>query len=170
MLTKSDLMTFKTQINTMIGHMLEKIEENEENSPLGILTEETRGDYENIYPLAAEPSIFKGQKPTGLIFGENDRVDVSSWKMVVEKIMKRCDADPEKHAMLMDLRGKVSGRNRVLLAKEIGKMRSPVKIAENLYVETHYDTETLLRILTTRILRVVGYDYTRINVALRNEH
>ena len=33
-----------------------------------------------------------------------------------------------------------------------GKMRSPVKIGEALFVETHYDTETLLRILTTRIL------------------
>lgn len=71
--------------------------------------------------------------------------------------------------MLMDLRGKILGRNRVLLGSETGKMRSPVKIGEALFVETHYDTETLLRILTTRILDEVGYDYGKIQIAVRTE-
>ena len=48
-------------------------------------------------------------------------------------------------------------------------MRSPVQIDEALYVETHYDTETLLRILTTRILDEVGYDYSKIKIAVRVE-
>ena len=69
----------------------------------------------------------------------------------------------------MDLRGKVQGRNRVLIGSETGKMRSPVQIDEALYVETHYDTETLLRILTTRILDEVGYDYSKIKIAVRVE-
>ena len=68
----------------------------------------------------------------------------------------------------MDLRGKVSGRNRVLLGKSAENMRSPVKIDDELYVETHYDTETLLRILTTRILDPVQYDYSRITITVRN--
>jgi len=35
--------------------------------------------------------------------------------------------------------------------------------------ETHYDTETLLRILITRILDVVNYDYSGISVVIRND-
>lgn len=72
------------------------------------------------------------------------------------------------HQALMDLRGKILGRNRVLLGSEKGRMRGPVKISRALYVETHYDTETLLRILTTRILTPIGYDYTGIHVAIQN--
>ena len=82
--------------------------------------------------------------------------------------MKRCNADSEKHVSLMNLRGKISGRERVILAKERDKMRSPLKISENLYIETHYDTETLLRTLMTRILDVVDYDYSYIKVAVKN--
>ena len=48
-------------------------------------------------------------------------------------------------------------------------MHSPVKIDEALYVETHYDAETLLRILTTRILDAVGYDYSDIRIAIKAE-
>ena len=48
-------------------------------------------------------------------------------------------------------------------------MRSPLKIEDNLYVETHYDTETLLKILTTRILDVIGYDYRDITITVRND-
>lgn len=64
---------------------------------------------------------------------------------------------------------KVLGRNRVLLGSETGKMRSPVKIDEALYIETHYDAETLMRILTTRILDMVGYDYSKIRIAVKAE-
>jgi len=125
------------------------------------------GNYETVYPLTANPAIFKGKKPTAVIFGE-ERVDVGKWKTVIEEIMKRCDADSEKHVSLMNLRGKISGRERVILAKDGDKMRSPLKINENLYIETHYDTETLLRTLMTRVLDAVDYDYSRVKAAVRN--
>ena len=83
--------------------------------------------------------------------------------------MKDCCKDVGKRQGLMDLRGKVLGRNRVLVGSETGKMRSPIKIEEALYVETHYDAETLLRILTTRILDEVDYDYSDIKIAVRAE-
>ena len=91
--------------------------------------------------------------------------------MVFKEILQRCNADPEKHVALMNLRGKISGRERVLLSNKPkpGTMRSPLQIDENLYVETHYDTETLLRILTTRILNPVDYDYSKISIAIRND-
>ncbi len=88
---------------------------------------------------------------------------------VIDEKLKDCCRDPEKHQAIMNLRGKILGRNRVLVGSETGKMRSPVKIDEALFVETHYDAETLLRILTTRILDVVGYDYSKIQVAVRIE-
>ena len=87
----------------------------------------------------------------------------------MEEVVKDCCKDPVKHQTLMDLRGKILGRNRVLLGSETGKMRSPIEIEKALYVETHYDAETLLRILTTRILDAVGYDYSGIRIAVQTE-
>ena len=125
--------------------------------------------YENTYSLNAELSIFKGKKPTGVIFAGGKRVDVPTWKKAVEEILKDCNSDRGRHQKLMALRGKVQGRDRVLLGSENKTMRSPLKIADDLYVETHYDTETLLRIVTTRILSAVAYDYSEIRIAVRND-
>ncbi len=86
---------------------------------------------------------------------------------MAEEILKDCCRDRTRRQMLMDLRGKILGRDRVLVGSETGKMRSPIKIDEALYVETHYDTETLLRILTTRILDRVGYDYSEVKIAVQ---
>ena len=68
---------------------------------------------------------------------------------------------------LENLAGKVSGKKRTLLAKTSDGMRSPLKIGENLFMETHYDTETLLNILMTRLLIPIGYDYSSISVTVR---
>lgn len=130
-------------------------------------TEEPIGNFETVYPLSAEPSVFKGRKPTGVFLGEQ-RVDVPTWKMLFKKVMLFCNEDRKTHAMLMDLRGKITGRDRVLLSQTDEGMRSPICIDKNLYVETHYDTETLLRILTARILDAVAFDYSNIRIAIRN--
>lgn len=158
-------------VNEIFDRLLQTLESN--GIQAGTLTEnatqtQSRGVYESIYPLSVNPGIFKGKKPTGVLFGEDGRVDVGTWKVVFREILQRCNEDPEKHVALMNLRGKISGRERVFLARESDGMRSPLKLSENLYVETHYDTETLLRIMTTRILDAVGYDYSGISVAIRN--
>ena len=46
-------------------------------------------------------------------------------------------------------------------------MRVCFKLKQNFLMETHYDTETLLNILTTRILSPIGYDYSAISVTVR---
>lgn len=125
--------------------------------------------YESIYPLHVGTGIYKGKRPTGVVFADGRRIDCPTWKRVMEEILKDCCKDEEKRRALMDLRGKILGRNRVLVGSETGKMRSPIKIDEALYVETHYDAETLLRILTTRILDKVGYDYSGIRIAVQAE-
>lgn len=126
-------------------------------------------NYESIYPLDVGTGIYKGKRPTGVIFSGGVRVESPTWKRVAEEILKDCCKDPMRCQSLMNLRGKILGRNRVLLGSETGNMRSPVKIAEALYMETHYDAETLLRILTTRILDEVGYDYSKIQIAVKAE-
>ena len=162
-----EIQTARRQIDMILNQLLRKVTEYEQSASQGRPRAGVMGDYESIYPLVAGGSAFKGEKPTGLLFGE-ERVDVYTWKMVFQEILKRCNEDPEKHVALMNLRGKVSGRARVFLAKNSASMRSPHEIAKNLYVETHYDTETLLRILMTRILDAVNYDYSGISVAVRN--
>lgn len=127
-------------------------------------------EYESVYPMTVSTGIFKGKKPTGVVYEDGYRVDVPTWKKVVEEILKKCDSNPDMHVKLLKLRGKVAGRERVFLSGKADEMRSPIKISDNLYFETHYDTETLLRIMTVRILDVIHYDYTKIKITVRNDY
>lgn len=154
------------QIDDKISKIIQILENETHHS--GQQEENSEIVFESIYPLHAGTGIFKGKRPTGVIFADGTREDVPTWKKLFEKILEHCNQDPEKHKALMDLRGKLLGRNRVLLGSEKGNMRSPIKIDRALYVETHYDTETLLKILTTRILSAVGYDYSEICIAIQN--
>ena len=126
-------------------------------------------DFELSYSLTIGTGIFKGKRPTAIIFPNSERVDCPTWKQVVVEILKNCCEDRRKKRALMDLRGKILGRNRILLGSEEGKMRSPAKITDALYVETHYDTETMLKILLTRILAPVNYDYSNIKIMIQAE-
>ena len=155
----------RSQILKTDAYLAELIRKLENNSE--IVEMQTAGNFETVYPITVNPAIFKGKKPTAVIFG-NERVETSKWNKVAEEIMQRCNLDAEKHVALMNLRGKIRGRDRVLLAKEEGDMHRPAKIDENLYMETHYDAESLMRILMTRILDAVDYDYSDILVSTRN--
>ena len=152
------------EIDEKIGQMLKKLQ-NENNTNHQKNHVQTRV-YESVYPLNVGTGIYKGKRPTAVIFPGEVRKECPTWKKVMEEILKDCCKNLERHQML---RGKILGRNRVLLGSETGKMRSPVKIDEALFVETHYDAETLLRILTTRILDEVGYDYSKIQIAVKTE-
>ena len=69
----------------------------------------------------------------------------------------------------MELRGKALGRQRAILAASPEKMHAPLEIDEDLYMESYYDTGTLLYVLKNRVLDEVGYNYTGIHVRLRQE-
>ena len=155
------------EIDEKIEQVIEKLRSEERSTSKQ--KHMTTKEYESLYPLHVGTGIYKGKRPTGVIFPSGVRKESPTWKKVMEEILKDCCKDPEKRQALMDLRGKVLGRNRVLLGSETGKMRSPVQIDEALYVETHYDAETLLRILTTRILDAVGYDYSKMQIAVKTE-
>lgn len=124
--------------------------------------------FESIYPLCMEPGFFKGKFVVAVMFPDGVRIETPTWKALVEVIMKRCNDDAGKHAALMELRNRVQGRSRQLLGNNSAGMRSPIKIDRGLYMESHYDTESLLRIMKIRILDAVGYDYSGIQVAIRN--
>ena len=144
---------------------------NGRNDPQGQSTEHAANPvaiYESIFPLCMENGFFKGKSVIAVIFPDGVRIETPTWKALVEVIMKRCNDDAAKHTALMDLRNRVQGRTRKLLGNSAAGMRSPIKIDRGLYMETHYDTETLLRVLKARILEVVGYDFSAIRVAIRN--
>ena len=123
--------------------------------------------YETPYPFTEEPAVFKGKKPTAIMFSDGTMVNVSTWKGIAQAVLQRCNQDVRCHDLLMELRDRVAGRNRYLLSSSGEGMRSPLKIDEDLYMETHYSAETLLYTLKTRILDAVGYDYRGISVCVR---
>lgn len=126
-------------------------------------------DYDPIgLPLDAPPSVFKGKKSIAVVFPDGTEVAAPTWKKAVAAIMRDCNADPRMHESLMYLRGKVSGKLRTILDKTPERMDAPLKIDEGLFLESKFDTEALLTVLTKRVLDVVGYDYHGIMLKYRD--
>lgn len=159
----------QVNINNILSELIKKAQKYEKSlEESNYQIDKIVVSYETTYPLTSNTSIFKGKKPTGVFFKNGIRHDIGTWKKVFELILKDCVSDKEKRDILLNLRGKISGRERVLLSSTSISMRRPLEIDKNLFVESHYDTESLLRILTTRILEPVGYDYSNIKIAIRN--
>ncbi len=126
-------------------------------------------DISPTLPLTADPSVFKGEKPEGILFPDGREVKTPTWKAAVLAIMRDCNADANMHSQLMELRGKVLGRQRAILAASPEKMHAPLEIDEDIYMESYYDTGTLLYVLKNRVLDEVGYNYSGIRVQFRQE-
>ena len=149
------------EVNKSFEELIKKLDEMKENEGAGLKT------YETIYPISADPSNFKGEKPTCVIFG-TERVIARTWKDVFKHLILKCNSDQKKHEALMELRNKVLGRERTLLSNKPDGMLRPFKIDDKMYAETHYDTESLIRILLHRILDEVEFDYSNISVGVKN--
>ena len=117
------------------------------------------------YPLSYNSALFKGTKPTAVYFGD-EKVEVKTWRKTYTLILQRCAAIPKNHAMLMSLRNRVHGRDRSFLSDKPDGMNKPIEIADGLFAEGYFDTEWLVRVLTTEFLDVVGYDYSNISVSV----
>ncbi len=96
-------------------------------------------------PLTANPSVFKGEKPESILFPDGREVKTPTWKTAVLAIMRDCNADAKMHLQLMELRGKVLGRQRAILAASPEKMHAPLEIDKDLYMESYYDTAVFPR-------------------------
>lgn len=121
--------------------------------------------YESMYPIT-NTTGFKGKKVIAVKFGEN-RIITPTWKIVVETILKEVIKDEVMKERIMLLRDRLLGRVRKRISSSSDNMRSPIELCDNLYIETHYDTETLMNLLIT-ILDEIRYDYTQINVVIKN--
>ena len=153
-------------IDESINEMIRRIERGEQTTGNGTGTDSRTVNEDQIYPLSSGPALFKGMKPSYVVFGR-EKVIACKWKTVFTQVMERCNADSVRHRALMNLRDRVTGRSRIILSDQPAGMRSPQKIDHKLYVETHYDTETLMRILLYKLLDAVGYDYSDITVLVR---
>ena len=120
-------------------------------------------------PLTASSVAFKGKKPESILFPDGREVKTPTWKAAVLAIMQDCNEYPMMHTHLMELRGKVLGRQRAILAASPEKMHAPLEIDKDLYMESYYDTATLLYVLKNRVLDEVGYDYSGIHVRFRQD-
>ena len=101
----------------------------------------------------------------GVCIADGRRINAGTWKMVYKAIWEDCNKDVD----LMNLRGKILGKTRVLLSQDGASITRPIQLDRNLFVESHYDTKMLLRILMTRILDPIRNDYSQITVAIRND-
>lgn len=119
-------------------------------------------------PLNVPPAIFKGKKPVAIVFPDGTKVVTSTWKKTVAAIMRDCNAEPARHETLMRLCGLINGNFRAILSSTPEKMDVPLQIDEGLFLESKFDTEALLNVLTKKILDVVGYDYRDITVEYRD--
>lgn len=60
------------------------------------------------------PASLKGKRPVALTFASGEVVLTPTWKKVVQTILKHCNEQPDMHERLMQLRGRVFGRQRTL--------------------------------------------------------
>lgn len=123
---------------------------------------------QRTYSLHTPPSFFKGQRPVSITFEDGRTFEVRTWKEAAAVLLKECNADPVMHQRLLDLRGKISGRLHTILSDTPDEMGAPMEIDDGIYVEGKYDAETLMYVLTDRIFRAIGYDYSGIEITVRN--
>ncbi len=135
---------------------------------LGEHAEGALAEGERILTLAAGPERFKGKKPTALILPDGVVVKVPTWKKAVAAILRDCNSNPRRHEQMLELRGRLFGNFRPLLAQTPEGMGAPLKIDDGLYWESKFDTEALLRNLTDKLLCRVGYDYQGVTVKYRD--
>lgn len=160
--------TALSQLETLRSEMHRVVDERVDGSIHRILLGGVL-DIAPTLPLTASSAAFKGEKPESILFPGGREVKTPTWKTAVLTIMQDCNEETVMHAHLMGLRGKVLGRQRAILAASPEKMHAPLEIDKDLYMESYYDTETLLYVLKNRVLDEVGYNYSGIRVRFRQE-
>jgi len=121
---------------------------------------------ERRFPLFVSPALFKGMKPVSLTFPDGRELAVSKWRDLAVALLQDCNADEICHENLHNMCGKVYGRNRIILGHDPSVMDVPLKVDEDIYFEGKFDTESLLKVLTERVLRPAGYDYRFITITV----
>jgi len=115
-------------------------------------------------PFSCSTYLFVGKKAVAVYFGD-ECVPVASWNHVYRVVLERCNE--QCHERLMYLRDKVAGKVRVFLSCRPDGMTRPTKIADGLWGEAHYGSQTLMHILRERILTPAQFDYSDIRITIK---
>lgn len=116
--------------------------------------------------LTTMPAYFKGKKPVSIVYPDGTEVAAPTWKKVATQLLQNCAEDEVMHGRLMEIRGKVFGRDRLLFAESGEGMNVPLEIEPDMYLEGKFDTEALLKVITTRLFDPIGYDYSSIHLKM----
>ena len=154
----------QSELIVMINSTFDEIVE--EVSQLNNQSIKEQDEYEILYPIT-NTSGFKGKKPIKVIFSNNS-IEAITWKNVVRVVLEDALKNKKNKDKLYCLCDKIQGRKRSRLSSNKKNMRSPLELGKNLYLETHYDTETLLNLLLY-VLDKINYDYNMIQVSVRNQ-
>lgn len=119
---------------------------------------------QRILPLNSMSAFFKGTKVTAVRFADGSEISVGKWKDAVKVIMQNCNSNEKMHTALTRICGTVFGKTRTLFDKSPDEMIAPIKIDENMYLETKFDVEALLNVLKNRIFDLIGFDYSGISI------
>lgn len=159
----NDIREKQNQLIVMINTVFDEVVKEVEQIKVG--ENMTITEYESVYPVT-NATGFKGRKPIAVII-EGKRMITPTWKKVVENVLREVIKDEKMKQKIFDLRDILLGRIRTRLSKKSDNMRSPIKLCDDLYIETHYDTETLIKLLI-EILSEISYDYNKIKVVVKS--
>ncbi|MCI8330977.1 MAG: hypothetical protein HFE04_02615 [Bacilli bacterium] len=146
-------------INSTFDKIKKMIEESENNTGKYF-----RKEYTLKYPITYCAG-FKGTKPVSVNIG-NKEIIAPTWKKVIEEILKEVIKDKNMKQNIMNLRNIMYGRTRTRLSNSKDNMKSPIQIDKNLYIETHYDTSMLIKLLLD-ILDNIKYNYNEIEIIVK---
>ena len=159
----NDIREKQNQLIVMVNTIFDEIIKEVENLSIG--EGSCNIEYESLYPIT-NTTGFKGKKPIAVIFN-GKRIITPTWKVVVEIILNEILKDSIMKNRILDLRDRLLGRKRKRLSAQPQGMHTPLKLDKDLYIETHYDTETLMNLLL-QILNEIYYDYSNIKIVIKN--
>ena len=107
--------------------------------------------------LYGDISTLRGTKPTLVRYGD-EVIPVTSWKRAFVAVLDVCNRQEHYHEALLAIRNETLGRSRKVIADSPQGMLSPLKVDDNLYIETNFSTEALLKLLRDRILNRIDFD------------
>ncbi len=158
----NEIREFQNELNVMCNTFFEKIAREVENLEQNNQNEQS---YESKYPIT-NATGFKGKKSLAVIIS-NNRYIAPTWVKVVEIVLKDAMKDERRREKLLGLRDLILGRTRVRVSAKDENMKRPLKLMDDLFIETHYDTESLIKLLL-QILDAIGYNYRDIQVVVKN--
>lgn len=107
--------------------------------------------------LHGDINTLRGTKPAFVKYGD-EVIPVTSWKRAFAAVLDICNRQEHYHEALLAIRNETLGRSRKVIADSPQGMLSPLKVDDNLYIETNFSTEALLKLLRDRILNRIDFD------------